>query len=347
MTCALLLKGASPVKLNGGGASPLDLARILGHKDIEATLVAHSSSKIQLEFGYSNTNSERSALNPFIQPNIKPGLISSSYLAFWHQQPAKELVNLTDKNGATALMKASSQGHLSIVVRLIQAGADLGLSDKNGWDAMCWACNGGHLDIVRKLVEKGGNVNNDLTEKKNTPLIAAIQSGQLPLIQFLLSCGARLNDRVGSGKGKSAIMFAAWIGRQEVIRCLLQPHPGSKGQEVRIDSNPEGWIKKGLIHLKKVRGEGPWDLGSSQDVHAPSSLAGKSAVVVGRRLSSVLLKEKLFYFTSEENERIVLLANLLARKPDPTQSTPEPAQATPKTFAGVFKDRLQMDVSRT
>ena len=65
-------------------------------------------------------------------------------------------VDLTDKNGWTALHHAASQGHDSVVLMLIWFGADVFHQDANKKTAAIYAQNEGHEKIVNAMIELGG-----------------------------------------------------------------------------------------------------------------------------------------------------------------------------------------------
>jgi ankyrin repeat protein len=61
-------------------------------------------------------------------------------------------VNLQDKDGWTALMRASNT---ATAQSLIEAGADLNLQDKDGGTALMWASSHGHTVVVQALTGAG------------------------------------------------------------------------------------------------------------------------------------------------------------------------------------------------
>ena len=78
------------------------------------------------------------------------------------------------KNGWTALMLASREGHDAIAKMLVEAGAQLNNEDKarpfdnrilyeiskDGWTALMMASRYGHIAITDILVESGAQLNN-------------------------------------------------------------------------------------------------------------------------------------------------------------------------------------------
>ena len=61
-------------------------------------------------------------------------------------------INAKNKDGETALMLASSEGHLEMVKLLVENGADY-------TNALRLASREGHLEVVKYLLENGADVN--------------------------------------------------------------------------------------------------------------------------------------------------------------------------------------------
>jgi serine/threonine-protein phosphatase 6 regulatory ankyrin repeat subunit B len=56
--------------------------------------------------------------------------------------------------GVTALMMASQNGHMDIVVALLNSDAKMGIVNVNGFNALCTASQGGHIEIVELLLAR-------------------------------------------------------------------------------------------------------------------------------------------------------------------------------------------------
>ena len=72
---------------------------------------------------------------------------------------AKADVNETRRDGATALMAASTTGHQAIVRKLLDAKADVNARMINGATALMAAAAVGNLQVVSALLGAGANVN--------------------------------------------------------------------------------------------------------------------------------------------------------------------------------------------
>jgi uncharacterized protein len=116
----------------------------------------------------------------------------------------KELLNLQESRfGSTLLMFAIHNHQFDTAKLLIDLGADVNIYDQyNGKSAIILACKDADTDpkIVNILLEHGANVNDIEKGKReegnttrDTPLINASRSGNLPLVTFLISKGANIN----------------------------------------------------------------------------------------------------------------------------------------------------------
>lgn len=121
----------------------------------------------------------------------------------------------------TALHNASAQGHLRMVVRLLELGANIDARDWHGVTPLIAAVYAEKLSIVQQLLKNGANVN-VVPEKAPTALIAAIQTGNLAIVNMLLDANARpdMSDGV-SQTPLSAARLAQRDNIQERIEFFL------------------------------------------------------------------------------------------------------------------------------
>ena len=62
------------------------------------------------------------------------------------------------RDGTTALMIASQEGHLEIAQLLVEEGANVNAArTTDGFTALMWAARDGHLEIVRLLLTSGAD----------------------------------------------------------------------------------------------------------------------------------------------------------------------------------------------
>lgn len=101
-------------------------------------------------------------------------------------------LDLPDKYGNTALIRAAKHGDVETVISLIQKGANLNIQNKYGNTALIRSSYFGHSEIVRVLIEKGANL--DIQGQfRNTALIEAATNGHTEIVATLAKNGAQLD----------------------------------------------------------------------------------------------------------------------------------------------------------
>jgi ankyrin repeat protein len=138
-------------------------------------------------------------------------------------------VDLSNKSGETPLMIASIQGDLPLVKTLVLQ--KRAMVDHIGWTPLHYACTKGRLDVAQFLVENGATVDSR-SLNGTTPLMMAVQSGDEPLIKYLLDKGADLQLR--NNLGLSAIDIAdiydkTWVSdglKARWLKLYKKPYPG-------------------------------------------------------------------------------------------------------------------------
>lgn len=109
--------------------------------------------------------------------------------------------NIHDGTGTTPLMCAAS--NITIVKKLLDAGAKVNPVDQNGESALTRACVVSKYDIARLLIDKGANVN--VTDKFGSPILMVILGrhydlgNEMGMVRLLIEKGANVNvtDRNG------------------------------------------------------------------------------------------------------------------------------------------------------
>lgn len=163
-------------------------------------------------------------------------------------------VNTKDKLGSTALINASSEGHLEIVKFLVSKGADLNIKNKYGYTALMKAANEGHLEVVKFLVKSGADVNIkdksgdtalhnaiDLfmetlkvstykgKETKSATLNEAIKK-HTDIAKFLIDNGADVNAK--NDNGDTVLIKASNSGNLDIVKYLVK-----NGTDVNAKNN--------------------------------------------------------------------------------------------------------------
>ncbi|KAJ9465687.1 putative ankyrin-3-like isoform X2, partial [Diplonema papillatum] len=68
------------------------------------------------------------------------------------QRGARVAVDSTNVSGETALVLASTEGHVTVVQELLEAGASVNAADNNGYTALIVASMGGYASVVKELL---------------------------------------------------------------------------------------------------------------------------------------------------------------------------------------------------
>ncbi|KAF0690997.1 Aste57867_17698 [Aphanomyces stellatus] len=151
-----------------------------------------------------------------------------------------ESSNEADHEGQTALMFATISNSLSNVNALIKIShIDVNCPNKCGDTPLMVACRHGFPGIVDVLVAHPNmNVATENSQRQ-TPLMAAVHSQNMPIIQKLLSCQAVVQaiNKVDD-TGKTAFMMACEAGYLAIAKTLMA--------ETRTD-----------VNLKDKRGDSP------------------------------------------------------------------------------------------
>jgi ankyrin repeat protein len=155
-------------------------------------------------------------------------------------------VNLTNSNGATALMAAAQKGRIEIVTQLIAQKANLDLQGRDGATALWIAAESNQLDIVKALLKANADPNiQDHTgwsalmravyqgnskcveaiagksrQEVNRGLLIAAATGHTDVAKVLLDYGAEVDSRAEDGS--TALMIAASKGNADLVALLLK-----------------------------------------------------------------------------------------------------------------------------
>lgn len=144
--------------------------------------------------------------------------------------------NHRNQHGISPLLVVAggSASNIGIMRVLLQAGAHIDLTDKEGWTALVYAASSGQMPFMELLLAHGAQVNVRTLEKEGarsssgtptggwTPLTRAAFRGQPAAVQALLAAGASLHPTTG---GRTALQLAqegAEEGHAAVVQLLQQ-----------------------------------------------------------------------------------------------------------------------------
>lgn len=147
-----------------------------------------------------------------------------------------DVVDATNYEGLTALMKASMYGHDKVITTLLSAGADVNLTDDRGRTSLMLAAQNGEKDAVYALLHGGARPLFGPAEHGMTAIMLASIGGHAEVVKLLLQAGAP-TDAVDN-EGRTAKEIAEAEGHKAVID-LFQSH----AEWLTTHSNADGWKK--------------------------------------------------------------------------------------------------------
>jgi ankyrin repeat protein len=136
-------------------------------------------------------------------------------------------VNSAQADGMTALHWAAYRDDLELAALLIDAKANPEPETRVGAvTPLILAARNGSAAVIAALLKAGADPSKAASTGA-TPLMSAATSGAVDGVKALIDAGADLNAREKTN-GQTALMFAAWEDRAEVIRLLIErgAHPG-------------------------------------------------------------------------------------------------------------------------
>ena len=237
----LLRAGADPSGEDGRGRSALWWAVNRGHEEIvemlldpDAHLAEEESAKRLLTIAVSRGQADILELlldeggDEFVENNLnftalvqavrREGLETAVLLI---EAGAVVDAQADEGKGNTALMAASSEGHVEAVRMLLDAGADPNLRKGDGATALIMAVSGGNVEIVRMLLDAGADLNVQNNEGDTALILAAgrYDDARVPMVKLLLGAGADPN--LENNEGATALSLATGKGDLELVRLLL------------------------------------------------------------------------------------------------------------------------------
>ncbi|XP_041472817.1 palmitoyltransferase ZDHHC17-like [Lytechinus variegatus] len=163
---------------------------------------------------------------------------------------------------STPLHWAVRQGHLPMVVLLMQYGADPSLRDGEGCSGIHLACQFAHTPIVAYLIAKGQDANM-IDGNGMTPLMwAAYKAFSMDPTRLLLTMGA--NPNIQDKKFENgALHWAAVQGNMAAVNCLVKfgadTYMENKSHQTCMDLaklRRNGYL---VMRIKEFRGEAEVD----------------------------------------------------------------------------------------
>lgn len=129
----------------------------------------------------------------------------------------KNMFNIADHQGKTALHKSAIKGNLDIIEFLIQNGARIDVKEeKSGRTALHMATK---PEVAKLLIEKGAQIEAKDTRGR-TPLLICAMESHVEVAQVLVQHGAQVNSKTGGGN--TPLNFATSYGHIDMVKLLIQ-----------------------------------------------------------------------------------------------------------------------------
>ncbi|EAN77350.1 ankyrin-repeat protein, putative [Trypanosoma brucei brucei TREU927] len=179
----------------------------------------------------------------------------------------KEVLDLEDNYGNTALLLAAEGGHKQVVEYLLAQGSSPSTKNAKGMTAVMVAALAGHDSLAVPMVERFSGIS-DLFTPHTTILHCAAVGGAWGVATTVVSCLAQADPLAVDHFGYTALFLAHAFGNARVLRTLLGAvlHkgitvPSSFVRERQIISRsselvPRGWLKGTLYLAEAVLGNG-------------------------------------------------------------------------------------------
>ncbi len=129
-------------------------------------------------------------------------------------------VNAVMTDDFTALIVASSEGHIDVVERLIKDGADVNVARAtDGATSLFYAAQENNTDIGKLLIDSGANLNTPRTSDGATPLFFAAQENNSDFVTLMIEAGADLNA-ARTSDGTTPLSIATKMGNSDCVELL-------------------------------------------------------------------------------------------------------------------------------
>jgi ankyrin repeat protein len=145
--------------------------------------------------------------------------------------------NSAEADGTTALHWAVRNDDVTLVDRLIKAGANARAANRYGVTPIALACENGSAAIVERLLKAGvsANTTGPLGE---TALHVCARTGKPEAVKALIARGATV-DTIENWRGQTPLMWAAAEGHADAMRVLIEA-----GADVNARSSIIAWERQ-------------------------------------------------------------------------------------------------------
>ena len=137
----------------------------------------------------------------------------------------------TKKGPAEALHSAACSGDIAQVKSLIASGSDVNKKTERGYTPLHWAAKANRKDAAKLLISAGANVNTRTGSGGWTPLHMAVSQGNKDMAEWFISKGADLNAE-NHNNGLTPLLVAEMKRKKDFVEFLI-----SKGANLNTRDN--------------------------------------------------------------------------------------------------------------
>ena len=247
-------------------------------------------------------------------------------------------VNLQDSEGISSLMEASVSGNNKICQLLLRYGARIDLQDAKGWTSLMMAVPvpDGHLSVIISLLERGIQIN--IQDVNGTSaLMLSCFTGKKAVASILLEHGADVN--LQNTFGMTALMMGVYNGHMEIVELLMRygadvnmmTSNGMTALKLSKDNDhgriSELLIECGAIDYSSSKGPFPYTVSRKRVLSTRDSASGNTNI----------MPDFITRFEGRLNRHEQILQDLL-KKRHPT----EPEKSRDYSEKPTLKDSFQM-----
>ncbi len=148
-------------------------------------------------------------------------LLKEGYWSIWSGNSYNLNINIRDKKGRNAAMRAVIKSQHQTALWLMTQGIDIQATDKNGDGLLHHATIAGHYDLTRDLIDVARLKVNQTNRAGRTALhLVARNAVNVQILSLLLDRGAEIDKT--DNAGKTALHEAVYNGNMAVVRLLLE-----------------------------------------------------------------------------------------------------------------------------
>jgi ankyrin repeat protein len=160
-------------------------------------------------------------------------------------------VNAVRADGRSSYSLARCSGNLDIAKRLAAAGARTDLPDV---DVFLAACMEGDEAAARSVLAKSPDLIRTLTDEDRNLFHQAAERERIGAVRLMASLGFEIG-RLGGDDGATALHVAAWNGRVEMAKLLIELGAPLNDRDRRFGCSPLAWATHGSQFCRRTTDE--------------------------------------------------------------------------------------------